>query len=129
MSVSYVDKSRIRHKCDLRLDVRVGTKIDKPTLPTPRPSRTEPKSRNKGYAVTCKLNMGQYVQIKGRKAGDLGEERVVRQFPVHLQGRALYFSARPFSSSRPRPGDTLFTSYVSKSNLSRRRTESIQHLF
>ena len=51
-----------------------GTEIDKPTLPTPRPS---PKVGTKGYAVTCKLNMGQPVQIKGKKSRGIYEERVL----------------------------------------------------
>ena len=63
--------------CNLRLAYLSNgacTKIEKPTLPTPRLS---PKIGTKGYAVTCKLNMGQPVQIKGKKSREIEEERVL----------------------------------------------------
>lgn len=73
ISTCKIQKQNKASKCDLRLTYLNGacTKIEKPT------PRSSPKIGTKGYAVTCKLNMGQPVQIKGKKSRGFDEERVL----------------------------------------------------
>ena len=114
-------------KCDLRLAVMalvLNREADAAD------AKTEPKSRNKGIRGHVQVEHGTTCTNKRqKKAGVSTRNASCATASCSPPGSSLVILCETFFISSPRPGNTHFTSYVSKSNLSRRRTESIRNIF